>query len=195
MPDSQGPNKVVIHQTRRIFEQFFKIDEAELSYEKFDGSMTPVVKRLCFERGDSVAAVVFHRDLKRLLFLRQFRYPTYAKGPGWILELVAGMQEEGEDAVLALRREILEEIGYEIESIEPVAMFYVSPGGSSERIALFYVEVSNRGKVAEGGGLAAENEDVQTVAWSREELAEALANGQIQDAKTLAGVLWFQGRR
>jgi ADP-ribose pyrophosphatase len=60
---------------------------------------------------------------------------------------------------------------------------------------LFYVEVSNRGKVAEGGGLAAENEDIQTVAWSREELADALAAGQIQDAKTLAGVLWFQGRR
>ena len=58
MPDASGPSKVLLHGKRRIFDQFFKIDEAELSYERFDGAMTPIVKRLCFERGDSVVAVV-----------------------------------------------------------------------------------------------------------------------------------------
>ena len=55
-------------------------------------------------------------------------------------------------------------------------------------------EVTAAGKVAAGGGLIEENEDIVTVSWSPAELAEAVAQGQIQDAKTLIGILWFQAR-
>jgi nudix-type nucleoside diphosphatase (YffH/AdpP family) len=189
------PSRVEIHSRRRVFDGFFKIEEAELAYERFDGSMTPPLKRLVFERGDSVAALVYHRDEDRLLFLRQFRYPTYEKGPGWVTEVVAGMQEHGEPAEDALKREILEEIGYEVSHLEPIATFYVSPGGSSERIVLYYAEVTAAGKVAAGGGLIEENEDIVTVSYSRAELVQAVAAGQIQDAKTLIGILWFQVRQ
>ena len=188
------PSRVEIHSRRRVFDGFFKIEEAELAYERFDGAMTPPLKRLVFERGDSVAAIVYHRDEERLLFLRQFRYPTYEKGPGWITEVVAGMQEHGEFAEEALRREILEEIGFEVSHLEPIATFYVSPGGSSERIVLFYAEVTAAGKIGTGGGLLEENEDIATVSWSPAELTEAVATGQIHDAKTLIGILWFQAR-
>jgi nudix-type nucleoside diphosphatase (YffH/AdpP family) len=186
------PSRVEIHSRRRIFDGFFKIEEADLAYERFDGTMTPPLKRLVFERGDSVAAIVYHREEKRLLFLRQFRYPTYEKGPGWLTEVVAGMQEHGEPAEVALRREVVEELGYEVAHLEPITTFYVSPGGSSERIILFYAEVNAAGKVGPGGGLVEENEDIVTVSWSPAELAEAVATGQIQDAKTLIGILWFQ---
>jgi len=189
------PSRVEIHSRRRVFDGFFKIEEAELAYERFDGSMTPPLKRLVFERGDSVAALVYHREEDRLLFLRQFRYPTYEKGPGWVTEVVAGMQEHGEPAEDALKREILEEIGYEVSHLEPIATFYVSPGGSSERIVLYYAEVTAAGKVAAGGGLIEENEDIVTVSYSPAELAQAVATGQIQDAKTLIGILWFQARQ
>src|SRR5580698_5714649 len=183
------PSRVEIHSRRRVFDGFFKIEEAELAYERFDGSMTPPLKRLVFERGDSVAALVYHRDEDRLLFLRQFRYPTYEKGPGWLTEVVAGMQEHGEPAEDALKREILEEIGYEVSHLEQIATFYVSPGGSSERIVLFYAEVTAAGEVAAGGGLVEENEDIVTVSYSRAELVQAVAAGQIQDAKTLIAIL------
>jgi nudix-type nucleoside diphosphatase (YffH/AdpP family) len=189
------PSRVEIHSRHRVFDGFFKIDEAELAYERFDGAMTPPLKRLVFERGDSVAALVYHRDENRLLLLRQFRYPTYEKGPGWLTEVVAGMQEHSEPAVDALKREILEEIGYEVSHLEPIATFYLSPGGTSERIVLFYAEVTAAGKVGRGGGLIEENEDIVTVSYSPEELAEAVAAGQIQDAKTLIGILWFQARQ
>jgi nudix-type nucleoside diphosphatase, YffH/AdpP family len=188
------PSKVVVQGKQRIFDGFFKIDEAELSYERFDGEMTPMVKRLCFERGDSVAAIVKHRNTGDFIFLRQFRYPTHEKGPGWIIEAVAGMQEPGEEPEVSLRRELLEEIGYEANLIEPIATFYVSPGGSSERIRLFYVEVSDRGKKGQGGGLLEENEDIQTVAYSAAELDAALRRGEIQDAKTLVGIYWLRSR-
>src|SRR5258706_16414153 len=191
---NSGPSKVLVHGKQRIFDGFFKIDEAELSYERFDGSMTPVLKRVCFERGDSVAAIVKHRDSGNFLFLRQFRYPTHDKGPGWMVEVVAGMQEHGEEAELSLRRELLEEIGYQADLVEPIATFYVSPGGSSERILLFYAEVSDRGKTGAGGGLLDEGEDIQTISYSPAELEAALAHGEIQDAKTLVGIFWLRSR-
>jgi nudix-type nucleoside diphosphatase (YffH/AdpP family) len=188
------PDQVRIYGKTRVFDGFFKIDEVEVSYERFDGVMTPAVKRISLERGDSVAAIVFNRSSQRLMFTRQFRYPTYEKGPGWIVEIVAGMQEVGEDPEVALRREILEEAGYQAHSIELIARFYVSPGGSSERVTVYYVEVTSTGKVAAGGGLIAENEDIETVWLSPDELRMAIDAGAIQDAKTLIGALWFFNR-
>jgi len=184
--------KVTVHNSRRVFDAFFKIDEAEVSFERFDGRMSPRVKRLCFERGDSVAAVIYNRDTQKALFANQFKYPTYAKGPGWIMETVAGILEPGETPESATRREVLEELGYEVEKLEPIASFYVSPGGSSERIHLFYAEISNAGKRSEGGGLQSEGEDIETVQLSMKELEHLMSGGQVQDAKTIIAIQWLQ---
>jgi nudix-type nucleoside diphosphatase (YffH/AdpP family) len=191
---SKAEKRIVIYGKRRVFDGFFKIDEVELSYERYDGKMSPPVKRLCFERGDSVTAILFNPECRKLLFVKQFKYPTYEKGPGWIVETVAGILEPGETPEAALRRETLEETGYEISLLEPIATFYVSPGGSSERILLYYAEVLKTGKVGAGGGVTGENEDIKTVEYSPEELDHALASGEIQDAKTIIGIQWWQTR-
>lgn len=187
--------RVTIHSKRRVFDGFFKIDEAELSYERFDGRMSATVRRLCFERGDSVAALVFHRDRRCALFTEQFKYPTYAKGPGWIVETVAGMIDAGETPEAALRRELREELGYEAEALEPIADFYLSPGGSSERILLYYAEVSEAGRSGAGGGVESEGEDIATVALTLDELAGLLRSGGLHDAKTIIGVQWLLNRQ
>ncbi len=186
--------KVIVHSKQRVFDGFFKIDEAMVSYERFDGKMSGPVRRLCFERGDSVAAVVYNRDSRRALFVKQFKYPTYEKGPGWIIETMAGMVEADEPPESAVRREVLEELGYEVEKLEPIATFYVSPGGSSERIFLYYAEVRNAGKATQGGGNLSEGEDIETVEFTREELARLVNSGTIQDAKTIIGIQWLQSR-
>lgn len=186
--------RVDLHSKKRLFDGFFKIDEAEVSFERFDGEMSPPVKRLCFERGDSVAAVVHDRDSGTVILVEQFKYPTYERGPGWIIETVAGVVESGESPESAVRREVLEEVGYEIEALEPIATFYVSPGGSSERILLFYAEVAAGGKVASGGGLPSEEEDIRTVKVAVDDLDHVVAEGTIQDAKTLVAVQWLQWR-
>jgi nudix-type nucleoside diphosphatase (YffH/AdpP family) len=186
--------RVDLHSKKRLFDGFFKIDEAEVSFERFDGEMSPPVKRLCFERGDSVAAVVHDRDSGTVILVEQFKYPTYERGPGWIIETVAGVVESGESPESAVRREVLEEVGYEIEALEPIATFYVSPGGSSERILLFYAEVAGGGKVASGGGLPSEEEDIRTVKVAVDDLDHVVAEGTIQDAKTLVAVQWLQRR-
>ena len=188
------PKKVEIHEENRLFDDVFAIDEARLQFERFDGSMSEPVRRLCFERGDSVAAVVRNRDTGALLLTEQFRYPTYEKGPGWLVEIVAGVIEDGETPEASLRREIREEMGYDVAHLEPIATFYVSPGGSSERILLYYAEVTDDGKVGAGGGADEEGEDIRLVTLTPDALDARLAAGDLADAKTLVGVLWLKAQ-
>ena len=186
--------KVQIYEKKRVFDSFFKIDEAKLQYERFDGTMSPVIARLCFERGDSVAAVILNTDEKEVVMTNQFKYPSFAKGPGWITELIAGMIDGDESPEVAMRREILEETGYRAATLEYINTFYVSPGGSSERIVLFYAEVTNADKVERGGGLPSEAEDIKLVRLPLQEVERALSTNQIIDAKTMVGLMWLQQR-
>ena len=186
--------RVDVRSRRRLLDDLFKVDEAKVSFERFDGSMTPPVRRLVFERGDSVAAVVFDRDTEQLLLTEQFRFPTLEKGPGWLIEIIAGMIEAGEQPEDSLRREIEEELGYRPDRIEHITTFYVSPGGSSERIWVYYVEVEDAGRVSAGGGLAREHEDIRVISISPEEACAALKDGRIADAKTIVGLQWLFSR-
>jgi ADP-ribose pyrophosphatase len=153
--------------------------------------MSDTTRRLCFERGDAVAAVIFNRDTRKVILANQFRYPTHEKGPGWMSEVVAGVLEPDESPETTIRREILEEVGYETRELLYISSFYVSPGGSTERITLYYAEVDNAGKVSEGGGLESENEDIRIEEITLQEVEAALSSKQYQDAKTVIGLMWL----
>lgn len=180
---------------RRVLDhKVFKVDAATLRFERYDGTMTPPVERLVFERGDSVAALVRLRDDDRLLFTEQFRFPTMEKGPGWLVEIFAGSVEPGETPDATLRRELEEELGYRAEQVEAIATFYLSPGGSSERVWLYYVETSESARVSAGGGIVAEHEDIRIVAMSSAEARVALDDHRFGDAKTIIALQWLFGR-
>jgi ADP-ribose pyrophosphatase len=186
--------RVVIEERQRVLDDFFKVEAARLQFEHFDGSMSPVVRRLNFERGDAAAALIFKPKTQTIVLISQFRYPTYEKGPGWMTEVVAGMIEKNDSPEKTIEREILEEIGYEVTRLEQIATFYVSPGGSSERISLFYAEVDETQRHGKGGGLASEQEDIRTVEMSLGEALEQVRAGTIVDAKTIVGLFWLQNR-
>lgn len=186
--------RVELRGRRRLLDDFFKVDELTVAVERYDGTMTPPLRRLVFERGDAVAAVVRHRDSGRLLFTEQFRAPTLHKGPGWLLEVMAGMIDTGEAPEAALRRELHEELGYALLHAEPIATFYVSPGGSSERIWLYYAEVTEATRSGPGGGVAAEHEDIRVVEMTDDEARAALDSGRLPDAKSIIGLQWLFAR-
>lgn len=180
-----------LQSVRTVFDDHFRIVEARLTYQRTDGTSSEPRRWLSFERGDSAAAVVFDPSRECALLTRQFRFPTLGKGPGWILELVAGSIEEGESPEDCIRREILEEVGYEVTDIGRIATFYVSPGGSSERIHLFSAQVDSGVRAGAGGGLASEQEDVELVVVPFADLPGLLANGEVVDAKTIIGLSWL----
>jgi nudix-type nucleoside diphosphatase (YffH/AdpP family) len=161
-------------------------------HETFAGTMSADITRLNLDRGDSVAAVVHETEKDKLIFTEQFRISTYDKGPGWLLELPAGILEPGEAPNRAMRRELEEEIGYRITSLQHVNTFYLSPGGLSERIFLFYARISAAQRVSSGGGRASEGENIRVVTLSVQDALHKMQTGRIVDAKTIIGLQWLQ---
>jgi len=184
--------KVEVLSRRRVFDGFFKIDEARLRFERYDGTMSEVVQRLVFERGDSAAALVVNPERRTVYLTEQFRYPAHEKGGGWLLDVVAGMIEPGDTSEQTARREILEEAGFEALALEPIATFFMSPGGSSERTFLFCAVFSDAARRSAGGGVASEHEDIKIVEWPIEEFLAHLRGGRLQDAKTIIAGYWLQ---
>lgn len=182
-----------IRSIHTIFRDYFRIDEAWVSYELPDGEMSGVVRRLSFERGDSCAAVVVDEIAGKAIMVRQFRFPTVAQGPGWILELVAGTLEDGESPESCIRREIEEELGFEAISLSHLRTFYTSPGGSSERVHLFHAVVSAGSRVGPGCGVSEEQEDIEVVEIALTDVPMLLAGSDVLDAKTIIGLSWLAG--
>jgi ADP-ribose pyrophosphatase len=168
-----------------VFDDFYKIEEAILQYELPNGEMTEPMQRLCHLRGDSVAGIVFNTDTQKAILVKQFRYPGYKHGVPWLVEVVAGMLKEGNDPVEEMKREVLEEVGYAVDKIEYITRCYMSPGGSSERSYIYYVEVSNASRVHEGGGLLHETQSIEVVECTLDELKEAIVKEQVPDAKSI----------
>ena len=91
--------KAVIHRQTRLFDDFFKIDEIQVSHEQLDGTMSAEQRRLVFERGDAVAVLLFNLDTRCVVLVRQFKVPTLigrrrdvpSTSDGWITEAMAGM--------------------------------------------------------------------------------------------------------
>ncbi|MCP5111641.1 MAG: NUDIX domain-containing protein, partial [bacterium] len=153
------PSQVDVTSRRLLLDDFFKIEEARLRFERFDGELSPEVRRLNLDRGDAVAALLVKPKAGNVILVNQFRYPAYTNGAGWITELVAGICEIGESPEETIRREILEEAGYHVGRLEMISQFFPSPGGSSERIFLYHAEVDESLPRETGGGEPSEGED------------------------------------
>jgi ADP-ribose pyrophosphatase len=183
---------VEVLERRIVFDDVFKIEEARVRFRKHDGGWSGPVRRLSFERGDSVAALVVHRETGHLVLVNQFRYPTCRNGPGRLTEIVAGTLDAGEAPETAVAREIREETGYEVEELRHVTTFYVSPGGTSERVFLFRAVVGGE-PAAEGDlGRGVGDEDIRVVELPASELWEQFRAGRLHDGKTILALLWYR---
>ena len=135
----------------------------------------------CFERGHSVAAIVFDSVKGKFLLTKQYRIGSQSE----LIEIAAGsMDKENESPEDAIKREIAEELGYEVDELMHITSAYVSPGGTSEKMHLFFALVSKQN--SEGGGV--EGENISTVEMSPIELNDFL--NKTEDAKTYIAISW-----
>jgi ADP-ribose pyrophosphatase len=191
--------KVEIIKNTRVFDGFFKIDEAVLKHEKFNGQMSAEIKRLCFERGSSVAVLLYQSDPAQVWLTRQFRYPAHVFDPrpyhdrGWVLETIAGMVGKNELPIDCAEREVFEESGFKLTgALYYISSFFVSPGGSSEYIYLYAAPVTLKDKKNDGGGVVTENEDIKIENFSLTEALNMARQGEICDAKTIIALQWLE---
>jgi ADP-ribose pyrophosphatase len=188
----QGPE---ITGTEIVYDGYFKVNKHTIK----DGDKE--YTREVFERGNSVAGIVHNTVTDKYLFVKQWRPGVEAD----MIEIVAGsMDIEGEKPAEALKREVTEEMGYKVDHINHLRDFYSSPGGTSEVVSLYYVEVSE--KIGDGGGVDNENIEVVevdylgptgTLFWNMdmENDGQMIPPYQLIDAKSIVAVSMVEVNR
>jgi ADP-ribose diphosphatase len=158
-------------------------DEARVVY---DGRLIGVTlerwgehEREIVEHPGAVAIVAVD-DEGFVSLVRQLREPARKR----LLELPAGTAERGEAPLETARRELREECGLTGGEWRELGVFWTTPGFCRERMHVFAAE-----GVARGAPDPEQDEDLEIVRWPLDELDDRL--GEIEDAKTLAGLMLF----
>jgi len=165
---------------RRPYVAHFAMEEADLSFRRFDGSMSPTVRRACLVATDASIVLPYDPGRDRVMLLEQFRAGPWLRADPrpWCLEPVAGRVDPGEGPEDTAHREALEEAGLTFSALHLASRSYPSPGCSSEFFHV-YVGIADLPDSAAGhGGVAEEAEDIRLHLMSFDrmmELAEAQA--------------------
>lgn len=107
-----------------------------------------------------------------------------------LLEVPAGTLEVGEDLEVATRRELTEETGYSAGTLKKLGAFFPSPGIMDERMHLYLATDLEAGEAARETGEWIEN---HVVSWT--EAMQLIADGKIEDAKTMVALLLYDKLR
>jgi ADP-ribose pyrophosphatase len=118
----------------------------------------------------------------RILLERQYRHA--AQSMMW--ELPAGRIDDGETALTAAKRELLEETGYSAQHWKRILHFYVSPGFLDETMTIYLARGLQAGK-----SQPEPDEKIATRFFTLSEAKRMSINGRIRDAKTISGILWL----
>ncbi|ARU54853.1 NTP pyrophosphohydrolase [Oleiphilus messinensis] len=174
------------------YQGFFRVDKVTIRHRLFKGGWSPELHREVFVRGNATCALPYDPDTDKVILLEQFRIGALENDASpWLLELIAGMNEIGESSEDVVRREGVEEAGLTLEQLYPVCSYFVSPGGTSEKIDIFCAKVSAS---AAGGihGLEAEGEDIKVHVVDREVAYGMVESGLINNAAAIIALQWLQ---
>jgi ADP-ribose pyrophosphatase len=145
-----------------------KIREGEVRYER----------EIVEHNGSAVIVPVF--EDKTIALVRQYRH---AAGK-YLLEIPAGSLEKGELPEICAHRELEEEVGVKAETLEKLIEFYVSPGFVSEKMHVFLAA-----NLTEIGQKLEADELIEIERYSFEKAFEMIRSGEIQDAKSIIGLI------
>ena len=123
----------------------------------------------------------------RIVLVRQYRYPVQAV----TLEIPAGkLDVAGEDPLTCAKREMKEETGYEAERYEKLLTLATTVGFSDERIHIYLATALSAGQSSPD-----EDEFLHVIAMPLSDAVQAIVEGRIIDAKTVAAVLLLARRQ
>ncbi|MDU2939171.1 MAG: ADP-ribose diphosphatase [Enterobacteriaceae bacterium] len=185
-------NDIEIIARETLYSGFFSLDLYRFRHRLFNGEMSGEVRREIFERGHAAVLLPFDPVRDEVVLVEQIRIAAYDSSESpWLLELVAGMIEEGESVEQVARREAEEEAGLDVGRVKKFMSYLASPGGTSERLSLMVGEVD--ATTAEGiHGLADENEDIRVHVVSREQAYQWVEEGKIDNAASVIALQWLQ---
>jgi 8-oxo-dGTP pyrophosphatase MutT (NUDIX family) len=112
------------------------------------------------------------------------RAPVILHGDDDLLEVPAGCKDEV-DPIEAVRREALEEAGLDLHSVEFVLRAWTMPAASTEQIGLYLARYEENSRVASGGGLQDEDEEMDVFEIPIAEVWAMYESGELKDMKTV----------
>jgi len=175
-----------------LHQGWFSIYRYHFTHTLFAGGWSTPIDREVFERGNVVAVLPYDAAEDSVVLVEQFRIGAmHDDADPWMIEVIAGMVEKGEQPEEVAVRESQEEAGLVVSELIPIREYYASPGGSTERVNIFCAPTDLS---AAGGlyGLDAEDEDIRVIKCSADEAISLLDSGEIKNAISIIALMWFK---
>ncbi|WP_077035582.1 NUDIX domain-containing protein [Pelomonas sp. KK5] len=178
-------DRVRIVEERLLSDNWYVLKTTAFDWRRRDGSWQRQ-QRETYDRGNGAALLLIDRRRGMVVLTRQFRLPAYVNGcaDGMLVEACAGLLD-GDAPEDCIRREAAEETGYVIRQPRKVFEAYMSPGSVTEKLHFFIADYEPADRRTAGGGEAGEGEDIEVLELPLAEALAMVADGRIQDGKTI----------
>jgi nudix-type nucleoside diphosphatase (YffH/AdpP family) len=178
-------NNIRILETKILSDNWYVLKKITYEYTKKDGAIL-TQSREAYDRGNGATILLYNQERKTIILTRQFRLPTFVNGneTGMLIEACAGLLDK-DNAEDCIRRETEEETGYKIKDVRKIFEAYMSPGSVTEMLYFFIAAYAKEMKVAEGGGVEHEEENIEVLELHIDEAMKMVERGEIKDGKTI----------
>lgn len=148
-------------------------------------------KREVYDRGNGATILLYNSIKKTVVLVRQFRVATWVNGnqDGMLIETCAGLLDNDKPEV-CIRKEAIEETGYDVGEVHKIFELYMSPGGVTELIHFFIAEYHDSEGASIGGGV--EDEDIEVLELPFFRALEMVRSGEIRDGKAVLLLNYLQ---
>ncbi|MEO5932725.1 MAG: NUDIX domain-containing protein [Duganella sp.] len=177
-------DRIRIHKVETLSDDWFVLKKTTFDYRRSDGTWQRQ-SRETYDRGHGATILLYNRERRAVVLVRQFRFPAYVEGhDGFLIETAAGLLDQATPEV-RIKAEVGEETGYRIGEVHKVFEAFVSPGSVTERLHFFVAEYDPASRPGSGGGVAEEGEDIEVLELTMERAMAMMASGEIADGKTI----------
>lgn len=191
---THGNSRVKIVSDKTLSSGWTRLSSYELDYTSSRGE-TQRIKREIYHRTAAACILLYDRKRDAVVLVRQFRLPAHLQAEhGFMIEVPAGLLD-GQHPEDAIRREAIEETGYQVRDVRFLFKAMMSPGAITEVVHFFYAPVDLSDRVAEGGGLDEEHEDIEVLDVPLDAAAAMIESGEIIDGKTILLLQWARLNR
>ena len=170
-------------QSELLYKNWFQLHKYTFNLITDNGKSVQQVREV-YDRGNGATILLYNRQKGTVVLIEQFRMPTYVNGNpgGMLLEACAGLLDN-DSPEECIRREAMEETGYQVDKVQKLFEAYMSPGGVTEIVYFFAAEYHSDQKITDDVGVEDEVIDVVELPFS--EAIAMMADGRIKDGKTI----------
>ena len=177
-------DRVRIRNVEVLSNDWYLLQKTTFDYRRADGDWQTLTRET-YDRGNGATILLYNRERRSVILIRQFRFPTYGNGhDGFLIETAAGLLDQASPEV-RIKAEVEEETGYRVTEVRKIFEAFMSPGSVTEKLYFFVAEYEPGSRVSDGGGLQAEGEDIQVLELPLDQALQMVANGEIADGKTI----------